>query len=440
MRKAKRIRVITMVLLLVLFSSTTISFASSDIGNHWAKEDIEYLLKKDIISGYSDDSFKPDKEVSRAEFIKMINNVFGFTKTVNLSFTDVKETDWFYKEIKKGVAAGYIEGYEDGTIRPNNKINREEASKIIATVFKLENSNEDSYKKFKDSNQISSWARAYVSLMLDKGYIKGYSDNTFGPKKNITRAEVAHIIRNASGEILNESKEYSLGEVKGNVIINKSNVTLNGTTIEGNLYLTEGIGTGDILLEGVNVKGTIYIEGTGKNKITLSKSKVNRIIANNADAIVGKDSKVEKLIINGKEVVETAKGKENTITTPSTSSGGSSGTSSSGGGGGSKEPEGPKNPEGPNKKPSIEAVFYPSPILNNFGRVSIKTLEEVSNAYKYEVKFKYSNGVDEDVVGPVNIDDKTSEIFYNGSFPVTINIYDNNGVLVYTFNNIELER
>lgn len=243
----KIFRRFTMLLLVTIltFSIGGRTFAdAADIEGHWAKNYIEYLVSRNIMSGYSDGVFKPDKEITRAEFVKMINGVFGYTEEAKISFSDVEESKWYYKDIAKGVAAGYINGYSDGTMKPNKAISRQEAAKIIALAYNLDAQSSNSADEFKDSNKIEDWAKNYVGIMKDRGLMTGYEDGTFGPKKNITRGEVAKILYIASGEIVNSEGEYEK-DAEGNVVVNKPEVELKNMTVKGDLYLTEGIGNGE---------------------------------------------------------------------------------------------------------------------------------------------------------------------------------------------------
>ncbi|MCR1850197.1 N-acetylmuramoyl-L-alanine amidase [Paeniclostridium sordellii] len=162
-----------------------------DINGHWAKNQIMDFSSKGYINGYEDNTFRPDANVSRAEFVKILNKVFKFTNTTHSSFTDVSPRDWYYNDICIGINEGYINGYEDNTFRPNSPITREEASKIIAKVMKIKG---DGNLNFSDGYAISDWAKEYVDALSDYGYIKGYEDNTFRPQNNITRAETVTIL------------------------------------------------------------------------------------------------------------------------------------------------------------------------------------------------------------------------------------------------------
>lgn len=483
-----------------------------DVEKHWAKNEIEYLVSKKIMSGYNDGTFKPDKEITRAEFIKTINNVFGYTEKAQISFSDVKESDWYYEDIQKGVAAGYIGGYSDETMKPNKAISRQEAAKIIAVAYNLDKQNSTSAGEFKDLDKIEEWAKSYVGIMKDSGFMSGYVDGTFGPKKNITRGEVAKILYTASGEIVNTSGEYKK-DVDGNMIVNVSGAELKNMTVKGDLYLAEGIGDGDVILDGVTVKGNVYVRGGGENSIKVVNSKMNNMVVNkksgnvrvvlrensqvasmnldqNGVLVVESGAKIENLKANGESKIEVQKGaqikelevssknvqiksegtieklvakeevkvndkvveknkevkvkdgkvekkseetKKETGQTPT--------TPSTGGGGGSTGGDTGGGEEKPVDKPAIEAKFHESPVLKNFGKVSIVSIKGVQNVDNFTITFKYSDGVEEDTVGPAKVvGGETTEIYYNGKTPVTINVYDKDGKLLYTFANVILQK
>lgn len=166
----------------------------NDIQGHWAKNEILDFESKGYINGYEDSTFRPENHITRAEFVKVLNKVFKFNTVGSENFKDVDESAWYYKDICIGAKAGYINGYEDGTFRPENPITREEAAKIIAKVMNLKG---DGYIDFNDSEEISNWAKEYVDALSDNKIINGYEDNTFRPNQNITRAETVSILSRA---------------------------------------------------------------------------------------------------------------------------------------------------------------------------------------------------------------------------------------------------
>lgn len=308
MREFKKVIAILLIAVMMLPYSSFAIGVRSDIGNHWAKVDIEYLLGKGVVSGYPDGTFRPDKQITRAEFITIVNSIFGYQDRGLVQFRDVRYGDWFYNEVATAVEAGYISGYVDGTIRPNNPITRQEASKIIGTVFDLEEVELKASEEFKDYFLIGSWAKGHVNALKKKGYLTGYRDGTFRPNNPITRAEAVKIIRNASGTIINTGGVYT-SDAYGNVLVNTSNVILRDMDIKGDLYLVEGIGEGDVKLDNVTVEGNTYIRG-GDNRITIRDSELGEVVINkksgNVRVVLEGDTIVENMVIKSgtKLVVE----------------------------------------------------------------------------------------------------------------------------------------
>lgn len=185
--------IVLSVFMLTVFLGTGLAQANtatfSDIQGHWATGEIEKMVDQGIAKGYPDGSFKPDANISRAEFITMVNRAFKLTGTAEVDFSDVKSVDWFVDEVAIAVVAGYIKGYEDGSMKPNNDISRQEVAVIIARKLNLSSSGDEVLDQFKDKSQIASWSKSSVAALVNKDYIKGYPDQTFRPCNAISRAE-----------------------------------------------------------------------------------------------------------------------------------------------------------------------------------------------------------------------------------------------------------
>ena len=162
--------------------------AINDINKHWAESTITDFISNGYINGYQDNTFRPNNSITRAEFIKIFNKYFGLNKKSGKTFKDTS-THWAKDEIDIAVTYGVINGYPDNTFKPNEPITREQAAKIISNYKKIEDDNYDKLNKYKDATNVSTWAKNSVEGVLEQGYMNGYSDNTFRPKNNITRAE-----------------------------------------------------------------------------------------------------------------------------------------------------------------------------------------------------------------------------------------------------------
>lgn len=161
----------------------------------WAKDSIESLYEKEIISGYDDDTFRPGEYITRAEFSKLIAEAFlknakGDSKA-DVSFSDVLKTDWFASFVEKNVKCGTILGY-DGKFNPLDFITREDASVILYRIIKTDG--DFAASQFDDENLISEYAEDAVSFLSSANIVRGRENNMFAPKDSITRAEAAVLI------------------------------------------------------------------------------------------------------------------------------------------------------------------------------------------------------------------------------------------------------
>ncbi len=159
-----------------------------DIKGHWAENEIRDFVNKGYINGYGDGIFRPNNNITRAEFVKIFNKYFGLTQKSGKSFSDTAK-HWAKDEIDIAVTNGVVNGFDDNTFRPNEPITREQAAKLISNYKKLEDTDFNKLNSYKDSNDVSNWAKTAVEGVLEAGYMKGYADNTYRPKNNITRAE-----------------------------------------------------------------------------------------------------------------------------------------------------------------------------------------------------------------------------------------------------------
>lgn len=165
-----------------------------DIETHWAKNEINDLSEKGVISGYEDGTFKPDNSITRAEFLALATRLIDSEERADIDFNDVVSSDWYYDVVRKGVALGIIS--KDTSFRPDDLISREEMCKIVSGVSdKLGILEEDSGPiYFEDKDDISLWAESYVAKMTASGIIKGNDRGEFLPKGKTTRAEAAAVI------------------------------------------------------------------------------------------------------------------------------------------------------------------------------------------------------------------------------------------------------
>ena len=259
--------------------------------NIWYSDAINKWSQSGIIAGYEDNSFRPQKEVTRAELAAIIDRIFALEDTTYAkSYKDVNQDKWYQVAVNHISSAGIMNDASE-KFNPNEPATREELAYAFSKAYKLAGTNN---KDFKDQESISDWATEAVDALVGSGYMVGMPDGSFAPKAHLTRAEMMVVIDRLTSTIIQEAGTYK-ENVEGNLVVNTKDVILKDMTISGNLYLAEGIGMGEVTLDHITVKGTVFIEGGGENSIKLN----NVSLANPIDVEV---MKPVRIVNTGKKI------------------------------------------------------------------------------------------------------------------------------------------
>ncbi len=305
---------------MILFASTmTISsvptvtaLAATDTNGHWAESTINKWTASGYISGYPDGTFRPNNAISRAEFVTLANKAFSYNVPTSISFKDLDTSHWAYSEIQKGVSAGYIKGDAAGTFRPGAAVTRQEAAVMMAQIKQLQQ-NANSALSYTDYNSIANWAKPYVGAVSNVKIMQGFPNGAFRPQTSMTRAEAVTALENAIFAPTQSSNQPSSSVTTPNYNTNTSTNTnsssnssnssnstsasdytledasLRNRTIDGNLIISSSLGSKDVTLNNVTVKGTVKIQGGSTikaqscdfSKVEMDKSGVTLNASNN---------------------------------------------------------------------------------------------------------------------------------------------------------------
>ena len=203
MLKFKNKLIMSIISLAVALSSMTV-FADSKVqrfwdvdSSFWAFDYIADLAERKVINGYEDGSFRPNKTVSRAEWAKMMVDAANIQVSDNRSyFTDVPSGYWATSYINS--AKQYLTGYKDGTFRPNQAATREDVAVAMVLLKGYDTEDVDySYLTFLDNDTISNYAKAYVAVAVQHNLISGFTDGTFRGQDTLSRAQAATLIYKA---------------------------------------------------------------------------------------------------------------------------------------------------------------------------------------------------------------------------------------------------
>ncbi|MBP1990162.1 S-layer homology domain-containing protein [Paenibacillus eucommiae] len=172
--------------------------AFTDISGHWAEASIKQAVSQGMVSGYPDATFKPNQQVTRAEFIVMLMKGLKLdTETTTLPFTSFTDAakigKWAEQAVAQAVQAGIISGYEDNTFRPNGAITRVEMAAMAARALNL-TLDAAAVTEFADDQEIPTWGKGAVAAVQQKGIVQGQVNHKFNPNGQATRAEALTVI------------------------------------------------------------------------------------------------------------------------------------------------------------------------------------------------------------------------------------------------------
>ncbi len=191
----------------------------SDAQNYWAKEAIYSLQNKNIIKGYPDGTFRPEKPVTRAEFAVLTCRAYSVipVKKEPIAFTDVPDNYWAKEDIETASAKGFFAGFPDQTFRPQEPISRVQATIVLAALQRdylvVFDSGEfqplypQDYvspfnpgklleRYFDDAADIPNYARKMMAMAVINRMVLNYPDvKKFQPNRSATRGEIAALIR-----------------------------------------------------------------------------------------------------------------------------------------------------------------------------------------------------------------------------------------------------
>ena len=174
--------------------------AFTDVNNHWAKDNMLFVVSRGLLSGTSATTFSPNTGMTRGMFVTALGRLAGVDPTDYQAsrFTDVKEDAYYAPYVNWAAKTGVVSGTTDTAFAPDTNINREQMAVIMKNyTAKLGYTIPKTLEvvNFADSAGISSWAKEAVKSMQQAGILAGKTNNCFDPAGTATRAEVAAVLR-----------------------------------------------------------------------------------------------------------------------------------------------------------------------------------------------------------------------------------------------------
>ena len=166
---------------------------------NWYFDEIDFAVTKGLINGVAPQEYAPDDGLTRAMFVTLLYRLLSgkdlISDGIECSFTDLEQDAWYEEPVLWAARNGVVNGYEDGSFRPDQRINREEMCVTLDRLLTLLNKNvEGDELTFSDTERISSWAAESVARLVKTGIIRGQENNRFAPASTTTRAEAATVL------------------------------------------------------------------------------------------------------------------------------------------------------------------------------------------------------------------------------------------------------
>lgn len=225
--------IVTAIVSFVMVTLGALSFAAttfSDIEGHWAKNVVEEMAAKGVLNGFEDGTFRPDESVTREQFAKILVETLKIAgNTTNIKFVDIEEDRWSKDYIYR--ASRYLTGYENNGkyfFRPTEASVREDVAVAVVQAEGLQTEKPDYtlLNQFSDSGEISEGIKKYVAIAVKNEIMRG-KDGYFDPQGNLTRAEVSQLMYNVSQKIsIGELESLVMGDVNGDGKITEEDAVL----------------------------------------------------------------------------------------------------------------------------------------------------------------------------------------------------------------------
>lgn len=174
-----------------------------DVVGHWAQNAVDDMASRKIIEGTDNGSFSPDKYMTRAELAVIITRALGIApRALNSTYSDVPQNVWYAAAVGSAREYNLVQGYADGSYQPDRNVTREEAMLLLARAMELRTgpasmTEQQAWQIVADrglEKGISSWAIKGAAQMVEAGIVTGRSKGNLAPDAFVTRAEVTQMV------------------------------------------------------------------------------------------------------------------------------------------------------------------------------------------------------------------------------------------------------
>ncbi len=260
-----------------VFADATVSFTDMP-ADETTKTAITNAVKNGILSGYEDNTVRPSENITRAQMASIITRACVVSKEGDISeYTDVSSDKWYYSAMAKAFEMGAFNGDDQKHMNPENNITFQECFTVLSQVFDLLPAyqihveeadvvpSNDTYfdasknrlydisclGKFKDANNIATWAKVYYAGVVSNNGWNGI-DGNLTPANYITRGQFAVVMNNLIQNYIDTPGIYNVLP-EGNTMIRCNDVTIDGASGNIGIYIADCVESGKVTLNNLNI-------------------------------------------------------------------------------------------------------------------------------------------------------------------------------------------
>lgn len=188
----------------IVVSPNTASAYFMDVASSygWAAPAVDFLYESGVVNGTGAGQFSPSRAITRGSFLAMVDRAFSLPRTSQKYFPDVPADSYYADAIQAAYGLGIVDGYSDGTFRPDAPLTRAAASAILyramqAVGWSIGSENPTLLNAYPDGGSVPAYARGALSVLLQAGILTGTSAGKLEPGRTMTRAEMAVVLARA---------------------------------------------------------------------------------------------------------------------------------------------------------------------------------------------------------------------------------------------------
>lgn len=270
---------------------------------HWSDAAMGRWAGVGVFKGDQYGDFMPDKEMTRAEFAQVLVNLMGYTAVAENTYADIPADAWYADAMLKLVAAGVMQGtgYNEvgAIVSPLAPISREQTAVLLCRALSLKPS-ADAKIDFPDASSVSDWAKDAVAALTERGMLNGTGDGNVSPALVIDRGSVAQMVSNMVSEYVTKDGAVVTGEQKGIVIVAAKDVTFSNAQLAETVVVAPKAAKASVTMT----------NGTTATEVVVA--------AEGANVTVGKNAKVESVVLDATKSAVTVNGTVTTVTVNAT--------------------------------------------------------------------------------------------------------------------------